>query len=120
MIYSNISTSTLNYKLYYFYLIEGSTLCAINTILTVFIIFNKNLRSQKEYIIYGANFFYNAIYSLGFAGSGALRLSVYYNEECKNHLFKKLQGVPKVRVHHRFSHTQDEVIDLRGCFCKKL
>uniref|UniRef100_A0A914E3W9 Uncharacterized protein n=1 Tax=Acrobeloides nanus TaxID=290746 RepID=A0A914E3W9_9BILA len=76
----NATAPPLNLGATYIYVIEGSILFILNTILVVFIGTNKKLRSDKASVIYLANIVYDAIYTAGFVAAGFFRLNMYY--EC--------------------------------------
>jgi len=82
-VYSNISTSSMDYVSYYMYIVEGYILFAINLLLALIIICRKEMRSQKEYIIYLGNTLYDSVYSLAYGTAGTFRISVYLTETCQ-------------------------------------
>ena len=82
-IYSNISTSSMDYVSYYMYIVEGYMLFVINLLLALIIVRRKKLRSQKEYIIYLGNVLYDSFYGLGYAVAGTFRISIFLTETCK-------------------------------------
>ena len=86
-IYSNVSTSSMDYVSYYMYIVEGYTLVFLDLLLIMFIVWRKELRSHKEFIIYLGNLLHDLIYSLGYAVAGTFRISVFLTETCKLYLW---------------------------------
>lgn len=82
-IYSNVSTDTMDYVSYYFYVVEGLILMLLNIPIAMIIFMNSNLRCQKEFIIFAFSMVFDAIFGFSYLYCGVFRLLFYYNEKCR-------------------------------------
>lgn len=84
--YSNISTSTIDYIQYYTYSIEGAVLIMLNLPLALIVFLNKRLREQKEYVMFALTMIFDVIFGFTYLYAGVFRLVIYYTEQCKEEM----------------------------------
>ena len=106
-VYSTTLASTLDYVTYYIYIVEGSLLFTLNICLILFICYNKQFRSQKEFIIYIGVLFYDAFFGLAHVAAGTVRIQVYLTETCKLSLGFGVEGKYTIGFRYPPVHSMD-------------
>lgn len=84
IVYSNITTASMDIIIYYLYVIESPILIVFSFLLAFSIFNNKFLREQKEYVIFAGSSLFDAIFGLAYFCAGIWRTIIYYTEECKS------------------------------------
>jgi hypothetical protein len=68
----------------WFTFVVGLVVFTANSLFLSVILFNRRFRTQREYVVLGANMFFDALYGLNFFLSAVWTLKIYYFEgECK-------------------------------------
>lgn len=83
IIYSNRSTLTIDMVSSYFCLIEGSIIFLLNIALTVLILKVRSLSSQKEFVLFAVNMFFDAIFGIAYILAGLNSILLYTGGSCK-------------------------------------
>lgn len=82
--FTSLPTSSMNKTALYIYVVDGFILMASNLILILFIYSIKQLRQQKEYIIFAGNMIYDAFFGFQYFLAGIRRMGIFYgNNYCK-------------------------------------